>query len=73
MFIETGIEIPSIQHTQSQPLYPFAKMEIGQSVFFEGCNSKSKERTAAAIYGMRHGKKFTARTMDGGLRIWRTA
>lgn len=71
MEIDKGIPIPSGAGRQGGRKYPFADMEIGDSVFFEGSASYGKEHNAARVYGRRTGKKFTARTTRGGVRIWR--
>ena len=48
--------------------YPFAEMEVGDS--FEAPES-AKLRTAAYNAGKKSGRKFTCRTHDGALRVWR--
>lgn len=64
--IETGIPLP-----QKRESYEFASLCVGDSVFYEGQNSQGKAVKAAFSHGNYHGKKFSARTMDGGVRIWR--
>lgn len=73
MKIEKGIPIPEITQGQRgrKSMYPFKQMEIGDSVFFEGADSKSKQMAAAKIYSKRYGIRLIGRTVDGGLRIWR--
>ena len=75
MKIEKGLPLPKIGKVSK---YPFAKMEIGDSVFFadEEGGSKSKPATAAKVYAHRASKrkgkiKFAARAENGGVRIWR--
>ena len=55
--------------------YPFHRMEVGQSVWFEDQpdGSQSKPAQAAYVYGHKHGMKFTARPENGGVRVWRKA
>jgi hypothetical protein len=61
-------------------IYPFPKMDVGESVLFE-LGDKDSAKTAVAIrarqcayqYARRHGKKFVARSSSEGMRIWRTA
>ena len=48
--------------------YPFAKMAVGDS--FTG---DSRAAAAASAYSRRTGIKFTTRTVDGVIRIWRIA
>jgi hypothetical protein len=55
------------------PKYPFGDMAVGDSVFFGGDASETMNpKLAARAYGRYHGKKFTTRKQDGGVRIWRT-
>lgn len=68
MEIEKNVPIPPIL-----PRYDFSKMEVGDSVFFEGAKSSGKEYTSARMHGLRKNKIFTARKVDDGLRIWRIA
>ena len=55
-------------------VYPFKDMRVGDSVFFpdEPKGGRSNPAVAAKVYGAKYGKKFSARKMDGGVRIWRT-
>ncbi len=73
MKIEKDIPIPKGEGRGRKPHYPFGCMEVGDSVFFEGKNTGSKEYVAANALGAYHGKKFSGRTVDGGLRVWRVA
>lgn len=68
MKIESNIPAPSplIRHR-----WPFAIMEVGQSIFVDGEIDGKRAATAAKVYGLRNGKKFTVRKSDGGHRIWR--
>jgi hypothetical protein len=50
--------------------YPFAEMEIGDSIFFAEYAMKSA-RSCSHAFGVRNGMKFTTRLVDGGMRIWR--
>ena len=71
MIIDKGIELPSNPKGKGV-LYRFYEMEVGDSAFFAGSNSKGKEHTSARMFGKRSGKKFAARNVEGGVRIWRT-
>lgn len=72
MNIEKGIPAPE-SALKGRTKYPWPKMDIGDSVFFEGepggtqCNASK----ASIMYGKRTGKKFASRSIDGGVRIWR--
>jgi len=53
------------------PKYPFSTMAVGQSAFFEGAKTGGKEYQASQAVGRSKGWKFTGRTEEGGLRVWR--
>ena len=53
--------------------YPFAEMEVGQSVFFPGHPAEGPAKWAASKFAKRNGVKLVFRTEAGGLRIWRDA
>ena len=61
--IEAGIPLPPKRHT-----YPFGEMKVGDSFFAENTNSV---RQGSARASKETGKKFTCRTVDGGVRAWR--
>lgn len=71
--IDDSIPLPKRKGNSAgrPPKYPFAKMDVGQSVFFDGESYSSKVCIAAHAYGRRHGKRFSTRSVDGGLRVWR--
>jgi hypothetical protein len=52
--------------------YPFKNMEVGDSVFYEGKTTQGKEVVYAYNYARKSGKKFAAKTIENGVRIWRT-
>jgi hypothetical protein len=60
-------------------IYPFASMQVGDSIFVPGTGSpKQINSVCAAAFQFRNtpGKadwRFTARTLEGGVRIWRIA
>ena len=69
MKIEKNIPVPESRGGGRK--YPFSEMSVGDSIFFEGANSEGVEYNAAKVSGLRWGWKFRARSVDGGLRIWR--
>ena len=71
MKIDRKFPIPTSKGIGAPRKYPFLDMDVGDSVFFEGKKIPCKEYTAAQAAGSRTGVKFAARTVDGGLRIWR--
>lgn len=73
--IEKNLPIPNA--VSGSKKYPFARMGLNESIFLEGAEITGKEYSAARrIAHYRQGKgqqcKFAARTVDGGIRIWRT-
>ena len=51
--------------------YPFEKMEIGDSIFFENTTHGSNSIQAAKRYFSRNRKNMIARKEGSGIRIWR--
>lgn len=49
----------------------FKQMDVGDSVFLDGCDYSSRVFHRAKKYFQRNGKKMSVRTVDGGMRIWR--
>lgn len=50
--------------------YPFHELEVGESFFVE--NLQSRNLGGSVTYASKVlGRKFTTRTMDGGVRVWR--
>lgn len=74
MKIDKGVSVPpGIYSGRGRPeKYPFSDMEIGDSLFEEIYLEYRKIRTAATKHGIKYGKKFVGRAVDGGYRIWRT-
>lgn len=77
--IEKGIAPPAI-HARAK--YPFAVMEIGDSFFVPATEEEHKKlaasvRMSASQFARRNrkatGKKFTTRSVTGGVRCWRIA
>ncbi len=64
--IEKNIPIPAYNNK-----YPWAGMEIGDSFFVSGATMKG---VGGGLYscGRRAGFKITVRSVDGGVRVWRT-
>jgi len=70
MKIEKNIPIP--EREVKHPYYMWHRFGVGDSIFlptekrYRGASAKADE------HGRRYGKKFTARIVDDGVRIWRT-
>ena len=71
--IEKGVPLPKKGSHSKGTKYPFAKMAIGDSVFFanEPAGANSLPAIGARMYAKASSKKFVSRKMDGGVRIWR--
>ena len=75
--IEKEIPIPPLRREDRK--YPFADMDVGDSFFIRfsvEARKKNQSKIGAAIggYSRRNsGKKFSARCVDGGIRVWRIA
>ena len=52
--------------------YPWADMEIGDSFFVTGVSRNSMSMTAR-YQTQKTGKSYTARKVEGGVRVWRDA
>lgn len=68
--VENDIPIPPLS-TTSGVGEALRRIDVGQSVFIRG---KSSYQMSGIISPLKKidGKDFTSRTMDGGVRIWRT-
>lgn len=75
--IDKHVPMPTSFRGESQ--YPFADMEIGDSIFFpantreEKTSIRGKLSGAASNYASKQGGtvKFTTRTLTTGVRCWR--
>lgn len=74
--IEKNIPMPTGKNvsTGRTPKYPeFREMEVGDSHFYKHQNGDGLAATAAKVYGYRNGKRFSSRSVEGGVRVWRIA
>lgn len=69
--IEKGIPVPKQVGAGRRNKYPFDAMEVGDSFFIKDTKVKTISRTCGH-HGKRLGRKFASRTVDGGVRVWRT-
>ena len=65
--VDKDIPVPT---RRSRTLYPYEEMEVGDSFFLEDMPLQ-QVCTSNLRAGKRSGKKFSARTEDGGVRVWR--
>jgi hypothetical protein len=74
--VETGIAIPAIKRRAKKSgrptVYPWPGMPVGGSFFVEG-GTINKVTSVASAYALRHGTKYTCRTVKGGVRVFRIA
>ena len=72
MKIEKSVPIPHPPRGR-RPEYPFAEMEVGDSILVEGQDTTGPAYNAAKglQYSQKNRVRFTARTVEGGIRIWR--
>lgn len=71
--VEKGVPIPTARRVIAS-VYPFDKMEIGDSFFVATNNKKGRNSSiasAAYLHAKQLGRKFTTRTVEGGMRVWR--
>ena len=78
--IESGIEIPNSRgNTKGGQRYPFERMEVGDSFLIKPNGTPKRQlqvRVCAAWTrhaSRKNGKRFTSRSVEGGVRVWRIA
>lgn len=77
--IETGIPIPAKMGRPPAPkaLYPFADLQPGQSFFVKKTSTKLAKKCSRTLsvlssqYAKRLQRRFTIRTLENGVRVWR--
>lgn len=72
MQIDKGIPIGENSKVGRPSKYPWHEMDDGDSVFIEGETTAGSAVVSARRFGKTNGKCFVARTVEGGVRIWRT-
>jgi hypothetical protein len=68
--IEKNIPLPVAKKGRTAK-YPWGQLEIGDS-FLVNASTRSMSVQASAA-GKRFERSFSCRTVDGGVRVWRTA
>jgi hypothetical protein len=69
--IDKGIVVPEKTANGKAPIYPFKKMQKGDSFFVPDSAEMEKVKGAAYSYARFHNLEFSARKETGGMRIWR--
>ena len=69
--IDKNVRIPSVSRPGRKPKYPWRTMDVGDSFFVP---SKTPCKLSGSMQGAkkRLGRNFTARAVEGGVRVWRT-
>lgn len=71
--IEKGVPTPH----KTDRVYPFSQMEIGDSFFIPNLSTSDGRYQSVSSAGRgqfkRHNKKFSMRSENGGVRVWRIA
>ena len=70
--IDKNFEIPKIKTKGPNRKYPWFEMQVGDS-FFVADVKTSVLSTNASAFSLKTGFKFTCRSVDGGVRVWRIA
>jgi len=67
--IEKGVPLPRVQVSGSK--YPFVMMQPGDSFFLKEVKLNSTNYHLTRANKNLKPKRFSARTVDGGVRVWR--
>lgn len=70
--IEKGITLPP-KHNLNERVYRYDLMEVGDSVLISSRPGSNSTSVSVSGYSKKTGKKFTTRTVEGGIRVWRIA
>lgn len=84
LVVESGIPLPENyegkvgekkrpKSKKRAPLFPFAEMNPGDSLFVPGEKTGEWAHDSMKKYARYHGKLFIARNVEGGLRCWRVS
>jgi hypothetical protein len=68
--IEKGIPAPPASRAAK---YPFAEMEIGDSLLIPGIKSSAEISSSISYRKNRYRENYICRAVEGGVRVWRTA
>ncbi len=70
--IEKGIPIPPMAYAGNKKKgYPWRELEVGDSFLIQGSNVQNVCRMIH-LQQKTHRPKYCARTVEGGIRVWRT-
>lgn len=68
--VESNVPFPEGRMWSSK--YPWSSLEVNQSFFVPGAQFRSMQ-SGASTAGRKLGRTFRARTVEGGVRVWRLA
>lgn len=72
--IDKDIPVFAQQHpSRRERKYPLNEMAVGDSFFVAGQKTTGSAASNARTYGKNNRKRFTVRSIEGGIRIWRVA
>jgi uncharacterized protein (DUF2249 family) len=71
--IEKSVPLPKKEDGRKRTKFPWDSMEVGDSFFVEGTKRTSMSSNITQINATRAPKKFTQRSVEGGVRVWRVA
>lgn len=72
--VESGIPVPARTNRQGgrPSIYPFADLKVGESFFVPGKKAKTVSQAASRATKRLKIELITC-TVEGGVRVWRTA
>ena len=65
--IQKNVPVPTFRVS-----WPFAEMKVGDSILVEDPGLTPRVRMAAYDFGKRNSRRFMTRSVEGGVRVWRT-
>jgi hypothetical protein len=71
--LETNIPMPPKPGTGRKEKYPWAAMNVGDSFFAPGVPGATMSQNIRGTKKRYPGTAYAYRTVDGGVRVWRTA
>ena len=73
--IEKGVSVPTITRAKQPVKYPWKELAVGDSFLVPTGAVKPQSVRAAVGQANRTypDRRFTSRTVDGGVRVWRSA
>jgi hypothetical protein len=76
--VDSGVERPDSRYDTRSTVYPFRAMAVDDSFFVAFTEDRTDKATRTRLYGAvawankRHAPhRFSQRTVEGGVRVWR--